>query len=65
MPPRKFISRLEQNLVGIIGDSVCGILYVTTYLLKDTVTGFLLCGIGNVDASRKKNFFVVTASTKG
>eukprot|EP00698_Gefionella_okellyi_P005352 TRINITY_DN14875_c0_g1_i1.p1 TRINITY_DN14875_c0_g1~~TRINITY_DN14875_c0_g1_i1.p1 ORF type:complete len:125 (-),score=15.27 TRINITY_DN14875_c0_g1_i1:9-383(-) len=48
--PKKFISKIEQNLVGIIGD-------------QDTITGFLLAGIGNVDAGRKKNFFIVTPKT--
>eukprot|EP01116_Phalansterium_solitarium_P008029 TRINITY_DN21208_c0_g1_i1.p1 TRINITY_DN21208_c0_g1~~TRINITY_DN21208_c0_g1_i1.p1 ORF type:complete len:128 (-),score=11.40 TRINITY_DN21208_c0_g1_i1:163-546(-) len=36
---------------GIIGD-------------EDTVTGFLLSGVGDVDTKREKNFFVVTAKTK-
>ncbi|KAK3254395.1 hypothetical protein CYMTET_36389 [Cymbomonas tetramitiformis] len=30
---------------------------------EDTVTGFLLAGVGNVDARRKSNFLVVDAKT--
>lgn len=30
--------------------------------LQDTVTGFLLAGVGNVDLRRKSNFLVVTES---
>eukprot|EP00694_Reclinomonas_americana_P003544 EC790279.1.p2 GENE.EC790279.1~~EC790279.1.p2 ORF type:complete len:123 (+),score=51.69 EC790279.1:1-369(+) len=40
----------EENLIGIIGD-------------EDTCTGFLLAGAGNVDARRKRNFFVVERDT--
>lgn len=29
---------------------------------EDTVTGFLLGGIGNIDASKNSNFFIVTNS---
>jgi hypothetical protein len=29
---------------------------------KDTVTGFLLAGIGNVDHNRQKNYLVVDSS---
>lgn len=29
---------------------------------QDTVTGFLLAGVGNVDLRRKSNFLVVTES---
>eukprot|EP01117_Protostelium_nocturnum_P005191 TRINITY_DN1888_c0_g1_i3.p1 TRINITY_DN1888_c0_g1~~TRINITY_DN1888_c0_g1_i3.p1 ORF type:complete len:125 (+),score=41.59 TRINITY_DN1888_c0_g1_i3:101-475(+) len=37
-------------LIGVIGD-------------EDTVTGFLLPGVGQVDAKRNKNFFVVNSKT--
>ena len=30
--------------------------------LQDTVTGFLLAGVGNVDLRRKTNFLIVTES---
>jgi hypothetical protein len=30
--------------------------------LQDTVTGFLLAGVGNVDARRKPNFLIVDSS---
>ena len=30
--------------------------------MQDTVTGFLLAGIGNVDLRKKSNFLVVTES---
>jgi V-type H+-transporting ATPase subunit F len=36
-------------LIGVIGD-------------EDTVTGFLLAGVGNVDARRKSNFLIVDNS---
>ena len=32
------------------------------FALQDTVTGFLLAGIGNVDLRKKSNFLVVTES---
>eukprot|EP01115_Flamella_aegyptia_P004370 TRINITY_DN1892_c0_g1_i1.p1 TRINITY_DN1892_c0_g1~~TRINITY_DN1892_c0_g1_i1.p1 ORF type:complete len:127 (-),score=31.10 TRINITY_DN1892_c0_g1_i1:35-415(-) len=47
----KIRSRDGGYFVAIMGD-------------EDTVTGFLLSGIGNVDAKRQKNFFVVTNKTK-
>lgn len=34
-------------------------------LPQDTVTGFLLAGVGNVDLRRKSNFLVVTESKLG
>mmetsp|Transcript_46813 Transcript_46813/g.74900 ORF Transcript_46813/g.74900 Transcript_46813/m.74900 type:complete len:105 (-) Transcript_46813:70-384(-) len=37
-------------LIGVIGD-------------EDTVTGFLLAGVGNVDARRKSNFLIVDNKT--
>jgi len=30
---------------------------------QDTITGFLLSGVGNVDPKRQKNFFLVTSKT--
>ncbi len=30
---------------------------------EDTVTGFLLAGVGNVDTKRKSNFLVVDSKT--
>lgn len=36
-------------LIGVIGD-------------EDTVTGFLLAGVGNMDARRKSNFLIVDSS---
>jgi hypothetical protein len=32
-------------------------------LLQDTVTGFLLAGVGNVDLRKKTNFLIVNEST--
>jgi len=46
----KLRNREGGYLIGIIGD-------------QDTITGFLLAGIGNVDAKRQKSFFVVTPKT--
>jgi len=31
---------------------------------QDTVTGFLLTGVGNVDSRKKKNFLVVDGSAR-
>eukprot|EP01124_Arcella_intermedia_P034248 TRINITY_DN8461_c0_g1_i1.p1 TRINITY_DN8461_c0_g1~~TRINITY_DN8461_c0_g1_i1.p1 ORF type:complete len:126 (+),score=31.86 TRINITY_DN8461_c0_g1_i1:54-431(+) len=41
----------ENTLIGIIGD-------------EDTVTGFLLAGIGDVNRQRGENFLVVERETK-
>jgi len=43
-------SRADGSLLAIIGD-------------EDTVTGFLLAGVGNVDLRRNKNFLVVDSKT--
>ena len=32
-------------------------------VVQDTVTGFLLCGVGNVDTKKKTNYLVVDGST--
>jgi V-type H+-transporting ATPase subunit F len=40
----------EGSLLAVIGD-------------EDTVTGFLLAGVGNVDARRKSNFLIVKSDT--
>ena len=40
----------EGSLIGVIGD-------------EDTVTGFLLAGVGNVDVRRNTNFLVVDGKT--
>jgi V-type H+-transporting ATPase subunit F len=40
----------EGSLLAVIGD-------------EDTVTGFLLAGVGNVDLRRKSNFLIVTEKT--
>lgn len=43
-------SEMEQrHLIGVIGD-------------KETVTGMLLAGIGNVDSRQRRNFFKVDNS---
>lgn len=43
-------SEMEQrHLIGVIGD-------------KETVTGMLLAGIGNVDGRQRRNFFKVDNS---
>ncbi|EMR09802.1 V-type ATPase, F subunit [Pneumocystis murina B123] len=41
----------ERSLIGIIGD-------------EDSVTGFLLAGIGHIDNEQKKNFLVVGTETE-
>lgn len=40
----------DGSLIAIIGD-------------EDTVTGFLLAGVGNLDARRKSNFLIVKQDT--
>ena len=45
-----FIMKNNKTLVGVIGD-------------KDTVTGFLLAGIGEKDSKGKSNFLVVEEDT--
>ena len=40
-------------------EQICG-----GIVLQDTVTGFLLAGVGNVDLRRKSNFLVVTESKR-
>jgi V-type H+-transporting ATPase subunit F len=39
----------QGALIGVIGD-------------EDSVTGFLLAGVGNVDVRRKSNFLIVDSS---
>eukprot|EP00211_Chloroparvula_japonica_P013017 CAMPEP_0119134226 /NCGR_PEP_ID=MMETSP1310-20130426/16060_1 /TAXON_ID=464262 /ORGANISM="Genus nov. species nov., Strain RCC2339" /LENGTH=135 /DNA_ID=CAMNT_0007124993 /DNA_START=81 /DNA_END=488 /DNA_ORIENTATION=+ len=50
----RFIGLQEGNLLAVIGD-------------EDTVTGFLLTGVGHVDMLRKEslksNFFIVNSKT--
>lgn len=43
-------SSRSSSLIAVIGD-------------EDTVTGFLLAGVGNVDLRRKTNYLVVDAKT--
>jgi hypothetical protein len=52
----------NRNLIAVIGDEVCVSFLYMTLMLKDTVTGILLAGVGHVDASHKPNFFVVDNS---
>lgn len=51
----------KQTFIGIIADEVC-----TQFLLcltkQDTVTGFLLAGIGESDVQNGENWLVVTNS---
>lgn len=35
---------------------------ITVLWMQDTVTGFLLAGVGNVDLRKKTNFLVVNES---
>ncbi|PRP81532.1 vacuolar H+ ATPase F subunit [Planoprotostelium fungivorum] len=46
----KIKNREGGFLIGVIGD-------------EDTVTGFLLPGVGQVDSKRNKNYFVVSSKT--
>lgn len=48
-PPLKFVQG-EERLIAIIGD-------------EDTVTGFLLAGIGESSKGKEPNYFVVTKTT--
>lgn len=43
-------ARADGSLLAVIAD-------------EDTLTGFLLAGVGNIDLRRKKNFLVVTSKT--
>lgn len=57
----------ERNLLAVIGDEVCvreqSFVHQFTHMpcTKDTITGLLLAGIGQVDRG-KKNFLVVDLS---
>jgi len=56
----------DRHLIGIIGDQVrtsCWTKYLTVPNVKDTITGMLLAGVGNVDTRHKRNFFLVDQST--
>jgi len=44
------LHKSEGSLIGVIGD-------------EDTVTGFLLAGVGNIDVRRNSNFLIVDAKT--
>jgi V-type H+-transporting ATPase subunit F len=49
---KKFQNREGGYLIGMIAD-------------EDTITGFLLSGVGDIDkGTKKKNFFVVTNKTQ-
>ena len=63
----------EGQLVAVIADEVCRRLARLATLLgvpraypearlQDTITGFLLAGVGNVDVRRKTNFLIVDSS---
>jgi hypothetical protein len=65
------------NLIGLIADEVCfggirllprpsfcasaGVIHAH---MQDTVTGFLLAGVGNSDIRKKTNFLVVDSSAR-
>ena len=49
-PSSAVMDKGEGSLIGVIGD-------------EDTVTGFLLAGVGNVDVRRNTNFLVVDGKT--
>jgi V-type H+-transporting ATPase subunit F len=51
MYKQKIKPREEGAILAIIGD-------------EDTVTGFLLAGIGNIDSNRQKNYLVVDSKTR-
>lgn len=36
--------------------------YLLNLVIQDTITGFLLAGVGNVDLRRKTNYLVVDSS---
>eukprot|EP00242_Pyramimonas_sp_CCMP2087_P007059 CAMPEP_0198198406 /NCGR_PEP_ID=MMETSP1445-20131203/1880_1 /TAXON_ID=36898 /ORGANISM="Pyramimonas sp., Strain CCMP2087" /LENGTH=132 /DNA_ID=CAMNT_0043867963 /DNA_START=67 /DNA_END=465 /DNA_ORIENTATION=- len=48
--PQASRAAAEPGLIAVIAD-------------EDTVTGFLLAGVGNVDARRKPNFLIVDSKT--
>jgi hypothetical protein len=54
----------ENALVAMIADevSVCRTFCCVTYKLQDTITGFLLAGVGHKDKKRQENFLVVDNS---
>mmetsp|Transcript_8255 Transcript_8255/g.16498 ORF Transcript_8255/g.16498 Transcript_8255/m.16498 type:complete len:126 (+) Transcript_8255:83-460(+) len=51
MGDKKGFGQKREALICVIGD-------------EDTVTGFLLAGIGEVDAKKTSNFMVVTSRTQ-
>ncbi|XP_024543989.1 uncharacterized protein LOC9654774 isoform X3 [Selaginella moellendorffii] len=65
----------EQNLVSNLGFFVCSMATVAAQISsrganliaviadEDTVTGFLLAGVGNVDLRRKTNYLLVDSKT--
>ena len=60
---QKIKGRPEGSLIAIIADEVRrSALPIGPELAQDTVTGFLLAGVGNVDAKRKSNFLIVDNS---
>ena len=65
----------EGSLVAIIADEArSAVLFPfdtrvlaygpLTQLAQDTITGFLLAGVGNVDLRRKSNFLIVDQSAR-
>jgi V-type H+-transporting ATPase subunit F len=57
----------DRNLIAVIGDEVSffrrRMMFDGRLMLKDSVTGLLLAGIGHVDNQQKKNFLIVDSST--
>ena len=50
---------MHQDTVGC---NLVQSIILSVAALQDTVTGFLLAGVGNVDLRRKTNFLIVTES---
>lgn len=64
----------KGGLIGLIADEVwlrlCRLCLSckrhgreSVHFLQDTVTGFLLAGVGNVDMRKKCNYLIVDSST--
>ena len=68
---QKIAARSDNTLIALIGDEVsaCNSLVATvksesfTSCSQDTITGFMLAGVGDVDSKKQTNYLTVTSST--